>query len=185
MTQHSFALIPFPDSTVPKMMITGGMTRAQNLLSVQYVLTGSIDEILFPFPVPHPGRRDELWLSTCFEFFLAITDQPQYWEFNLSPSGEWNVFRMDAYRRIGFREEDLIQDLQTEFNRDMDRVRLDASVDLSPIVEPETDLQAGITSVIQTRDGHETFWALAHPNLQADFHVRESFTLVLEGTDPP
>jgi hypothetical protein len=184
MTQHPFALIPFPDGAIPKIMITGGITREQNLLSIQYVLTGEMDKILFPAQAPHPGRRDELWLATCFEFFLAITDQPQYWEFNLSPSGEWNAFRMDAYRRIGFREEDLIQDLKIELRRDTDRLRLDASVDLSPIVDLEMDLQAGITSVIQTRDEHETFWALAHPNLEADFHVRESFTLVLEGTGP-
>ncbi len=184
MTQHSFALIPFQDDHIPKILITGGIAREQNLLSIQYVLTGALDEINFPEPVGHPGRNGELWLATCFEFFLAINDQPQYWEFNLSPSGEWNVFRMDAYRRIGFREEKLIQDLQMEFRRDPDRARLDASMDLSPIIDPEMDLQAGITSVIQTRDGHETFWALAHPNLQADFHVRESFNLVLEGTSP-
>jgi hypothetical protein len=39
----------------------------------------------------------------------------------------------------------------------------------------------GISSVIQTLDGYETYWALVHPSQQADFHQREGFILALEG----
>lgn len=184
MTKHSFALLPFPDPHTPKIGITGSISRERNLLTVQYDLTGELDAVFFPEPVSTPARREELWLSTCFEFFLAISGQPQYWEFNLSPSGEWNAFRMDAYRRVGFRPETLIQEVRFHFQRDPDRARLDAAVDLRAMLDPKLDLQAGIASVIQTREGHETFWALVHPNLEADFHLRESFTLALAGTDP-
>jgi hypothetical protein len=38
--------------------------------------------------------------------------------------------------------------------------------------------------VIQTQDRHETYWALVHPQPQADFHLRDSFILELEGADP-
>jgi hypothetical protein len=179
MTEHSFALIPFPDSSIPKIMITGGISREGDLLKVQYLLTGTTDDIVFPEPVSRPNRREELWLATCFEFFLAIFDQPQYWEFNLSPSGEWNAFRMDAYRRIGFREEEQVRSVQLHIHRDVDRLRLDAVVELHGIIETDKQIQAGITGVIKTQDGHETYWALAHPGLQADFHLRESFILTL------
>lgn len=179
MTEHSFALLPFPATHLPRVMITGGIAREQDLLKVQFLVTGRTDEIVFPEPVSHPGRKDKLWLETCFEFFLAIPDQPQYWEFNLSPSGEWNAFRMEAYRRIGFREEEQVRDVRLDIRRDPGRFRLDAVMDLSGMIVLDTLLQAGVTSVIQTRDGHETYWALAHPGLQADFHLRESFILML------
>jgi hypothetical protein len=179
MTEQSFALIPFPDSHTPAIMITGGITREQGLLKVQYLLTGTTEDILFPTPVSSAGRKGELWLATCFEFFLALPDQPQYWEFNLSPSGEWNAFRMDAYRRIGFREEEQVRDLRLDIRRERDRFRLDAAVDLNGVLDTDDQIQAGITAVIQGLDGNETYWALAHPGIQADFHLRESFILAL------
>lgn len=179
MTVHSFALLPFQGPGIPEIMITGGIAREQNLLTVQYLLTGSLQKVLFSEPVPQPGRRDGLWRHTCFEFFIAIIDQPQYWEFNLSSSGEWNAFRMDAYRSVGFQQEDLIPDVRLDISRDEHRFRLDTAVDLTPIIDPASDIQAGVACVIQTTDGHETFWALAHPGPHADFHLRESFILAL------
>jgi hypothetical protein len=127
----------------------------------------------------------ELWLGTCFEFFLALPDQPQYWEFNLSPSGEWNAFHMDGYRRIGFREEERIDDLRVQYRNDLDCIVISTVANLSRILESQKTIQAGVTSVIQTRDGNETYWALGHPQTEPDFHWRESFTLVLEGADRP
>jgi len=120
-----------------------------------------------------------LWTATCFEFFLGIADHAQYWEFNMSCSGDWNVYSMDAYRRIGFREETAIQRLQLEVQDKTDCLLVDAIVDLNPVIQKEDLIQAGISSVIQTRDRIETYWALAHPSPQADFHLRESFTLQL------
>lgn len=184
-TDYSFDLVPFPDPHTPEIRITGRIFRKQNVLTVRYFLMGKTDEVLIPKPVSNPDRRNELWRSTCFEFFLTIPDRSHYWEFNLSPSGEWNVFRMDDYRQIGFREEESIQAPQIETDRGPDFFRLNAVVDLSPILEVNMKVQAGVTSVIQTLDGHETYWALAHPTSLADFHLRESFILALEGTDHP
>lgn len=185
MTEHSFSLAPFSDPDLPEIKIAGRISREQNLLTVQYCLTGNTEDILFPEAAPQPGRKDNLWTATCFELFLAIQDLPHYWEFNLSPSGDWNVFRMDAYRRIGFRQEVLIQRMQFEVRRDADCLSITGAVDLSPIIGSGMHIQAGVTSVIQTRDGHETYWALVHPDRQPDFHLRESFILALEGSSYP
>ncbi|HJS19718.1 MAG TPA: DOMON-like domain-containing protein [Anaerolineales bacterium] len=152
-------------------------------MTVRYSLSGKIEDILFPEVSSQPGRRDELWLATCFEFFLAIPDQPQYWEFNLSPSGDWNIFRMDSYRRVGFREEKSIDELKFEVRRDADCFSINGSVDIHPIIHSEVQIQAGITTVIQIGDGRESYWALTHPRPQADFHLRKSFILALEGSD--
>jgi len=185
MTYHSFSLAPFSNHNIPEIKITGNISRRKSSLTVFYSLSGNLEDILFPEMSSQPNRRDELWLGTCFEFFLAVPDQPQYWEFNLSPSGDWNIYRMDAYRRVGFREEKSIETLRFDVRRDVDCFSINGSVDLSLIIRPEVELQAGITTVVQTKDGRESYWALVHPKPQADFHLRESFILALEGSDHP
>jgi hypothetical protein len=179
MMKHPFALVPFADPEIPEVRITGDIMREGNVLVVQYSLSGNIQDVLLPEINPQPARKGELWLQTCFEFFLAFPDQPQYWEFNFSPSGDWNVFHMDAYRRFGFSEEKSMQAPVLEIRNNVDCFTLDATIDLSPIAKPESQIQVGITSVIQAHQGHETYWALAHPQPQADFHLRDGFILTL------
>ncbi len=179
MRQHLFELVPFPDPEIPGIRITGSIFRDGNALTVRYSLSGNIEQVLLPKINPQPSRKDELWLATCFEFFLALPSQPQYWEFNLSPSGDWNAFHMDAYRRIGFCQEESISNPEIVITHDFDCYKLQATIDLNPILGRATKIQAGVTSVIQTHQGHETYWALAHPQPHADFHLRESFLLTL------
>jgi len=179
MIEHSFGLVPFPILNLPEIDITGKITREQNELTLKFVLTGDLNLICFPKPASQPTRKEELWLETCFEFFLAIPGQPQYWEFNLSPSRDWNVFHMDAYRRIGFRAENRIENLKIDIEKNEARFCLATVVDLKPVLPTETQMQVAITSVIQTWEENESFWALVHPKPQADFHLRESFILQL------
>ncbi len=181
MTEHSFSLIPFPDSNSPDIKITGKISRQNNTLAVHYSLSGNVGNILLPKASQQPRRKNELWTATCFECFLAIPEQPQYWEFNMSRSGDWNIYHMDAYRRVGFREERRIQRLPFSVQQEATGMSVDMALDLSPIVSAQESIQMGITGIIQTNDGIETYWALAHPNPQADFHLRESFTLELAG----
>ena len=185
MTEYSYSLIPFQDKNIPEIKITGNITRRQNILTVRYLMSGKIEDILFPEVSSQPSRTDELWLATCFEFFLAIPDQSQYWEFNLSPSRDWNIYHMDDYRRVGFREEMSIDRLELDVHRDADCFSINGSVDIPPIIRPGVPIQAGIAAIIQTKARRESFWALSHPQPQADFHLRESFILALAGSDRP
>jgi hypothetical protein len=179
MMERSFSLIPFPDPAVPDLAIKGEVVRRNNLLEIQYALHGKTEDILLPTLSVNPTRKQELWKATCLEFFLAVKDLPQYWEFNMSPSRDWNVYRMDAYRRIGFREETLIQQLQFDVQKHTNGFLLNATVDLNPIIQIEQILEVAVTAIIQTKEGGETYWALVHPRSQADFHRRESFTLAM------
>jgi hypothetical protein len=185
MTEESFTLIPFPAPNLPAISLTGTLSVQEDFLTLYYSLGGEIEEVVLPPASLSPSRKDELWRATCFEFFLAIKDQPGYWEFNMSASGDWNVYQMGAYRRIGFRQETAISQLPFEFRKEADRVTLEVSVDLTSIFRPQAELQMGITAIIQTKDGNETYWALAHPAPQADFHLRESFILPLAGQTHP
>ena len=179
MIEHSFTLVPFDGPDVSAISVTGNLSLKNHFLNLHYSLAGEIESVLLPPASLVPGRKDELWKATCFEFFLAIQDQPGYWEFNLSPSGDWNVYRMDAYRRIGFREEAAISELPFEFKQGLEGFFLDVAVDISFLIPNKGALQMGITAIIQTKDGGETYWALAHPAPDADFHLRESFILAL------
>ncbi len=187
MTEQSFSLVPFPAPNIPEINIKGKISYQDNLVTLHYSLTGKIGDVFLSSTSMSPKRKDDLWKTTCFEFFLAIKDLPQYWEFNLSPSGAWNVYCMAAYRRIGFREETLIQQLEFEVQQEARQFGLNATIDLDPLIPQgctSQPLQVGITAVIQTKDGNQTYWALAHPAPSADFHLRESFILVM-GTEIP
>ncbi len=184
MREESFSLICFPAAQIPDISITGSVSLQKNIVHLQYLLTGIIEDILLPPASVHPSRKDDLWKSTCFEFFLAMKDHPHYWEFNMSPSGDWNVYHMDEYRRIGFREESSIHRLPFEFQKEARGLTLDAQVDLNPILPRNQFLEFGIAAVVQTIDRTETYWALAHPAPAADFHLRESFILELAEEAP-
>ena len=185
MIEQEFTLVPFPDPDIPAITLTGKLFLEKNVLVLHYSLSGDIESVLLPPVSMTSSREHDLWSATCFEFFLAIKDQPGYWEFNMSPSGDWNVYRMDAYRRIGFREERAISQLPFEFNKEAVELFLDVSVDLTSLIQHDEELQVGITAVIQTKDGIETYWALSHPAPYADFHLRESFILPLAGQTHP
>jgi hypothetical protein len=185
MIEQPYSLIPFPGPINPVISLAGNLLLQNNLLALRYALTGEIEAVSLPPAALNPRRKDELWKATCFEFFLAIKDLPGYWEFNMSPSGDWNVYRMDVYRRVGFREETAISHLPFEFKKESDQCSLDVSVDLTSILRPKAELQIGITAIIQTRNYDETYWALVHPGPHADFHLRESFILEPAGQTRP
>ena len=185
MIEQAFTLIPFPGPEIPAISLTGKLLLENHRLTLHYSLAGNTDCVLLSPASLTPSRKDELWKGTCFEFFLAVKDQPGYWEFNMSPSGDWNVYRMNTYRRIGFREETGISQLPFAFKQESGRYLLDVSVDLTSLIEPGQELEVAVAAIIQTRDGNETYWALTHPAAHADFHLRESFILKLaEQTHP-
>jgi len=86
---------------------------------------------------------------------------------------------MDAYRAIGFREEVALQSLPFSMYSNGEELGMDVAVDLTPIIPAHAAIEVGISSIIQTKDGDATYWALSHADRQADFHVRESFLLKL------
>lgn len=141
------------------------------------MLAGDFGAVSLPSLNTFPTRKNELWTTTCFEFFLAIKNTLQYWEFNMSPSGDWNVYVMDAYRQVGMREEARIKRFPFDVRKEAGRLSLKIAINLDPIVASEKPIEVGMASVIQTKNGKETYWAQLHPRPEADFHARESFIL--------
>jgi hypothetical protein len=179
MKQQPFALHPFAkDSPAPPYTITGAISRHETGLALTYQLTGPLQDLVIAPPDAAPTRRWLLWETTCFEFFLAIRGTVSYWEFNLSPAGHWNAFRLASYRQ-GIQEEPAFQVLPLTVSRQPERLTLSLDVDLAAIIPADRPLEVGVSSVLQHQDGRLSFWALAHPGLEPDFHHREGFVIKL------
>jgi hypothetical protein len=176
-----FKLQPFPtSSSLPGIEIFGQIDRQQAQLSLKYYLSGDLDAIEIATPVV-PNRQDRLWEATCFEFFLGIPGERNYWEFNLSPSGDWNIFRLDDYRQ-GLREELAFTTLPVEIDRQPNLLSLCVEFDLRKIIDLallETDaaIEISVTTVIKPRHGEVSYWAISHCGKEADFHLRASFAI--------
>ena len=178
MKQSDFSLMPFASNNSPELKITGSISRQQNQLNIKYLLSGNLSAIIVPQSVAAPTRRYDLWEHTCCEFFLGLKDSTQYWEFNLSPSGNWNVFRFFDYRQ-DIAEEMVFRSLPFSVLQQTDSWQLNLEVDLNKIISAEPDLEVGITTVIEKQDHKLSYWALNHPTYQADFHNRDSFKIDL------
>jgi hypothetical protein len=129
-----------------------------------------------------PQRRDELWRHTCFEAFIRPAGGEAYYEFNLAGSGDWNAYRFTGYREgmepvreVGpprldpyYRGEPraAAMALLLELNR----------LHALPLYEP---WHVGISAVIEDRNGRISYWALAHPPGEPDFHHPDCFALTL------
>lgn len=179
MKGRSFFLKQFPSAGfLPQLEITGAITRSFNKLSISYKLAGLLAEIMVPAPADVLLRKNGLWEETCFEFFLAPANADHYWEFNLSPTGHWNVYRFASCRK-GMLEEAAYAALPFSVQISADFLELSLEVELEKIVPADQSLKLGISAVIKTINGRTTFWALTHPGPQADFHQKDAFIIDL------
>ncbi|MFN9621135.1 MAG: DOMON-like domain-containing protein [Synechococcaceae cyanobacterium] len=183
--EQPFALVPFGGEPAEAGLRLGGrIGRERERLWVAYCLTGPLPSLAIPPLAATPRRRDELWQATCLELFLALPGQEGYREFNLSPSGDWNVYRLDGYRQ-GLRPDPAWTALPLRRRDPNPEAGADAALEihLSTTLPPELaaahELEAAVTAVLQLQDGSCRYWALRHPGEEADFHRRDGFALRL------
>ncbi|MER3432187.1 MAG: hypothetical protein C4288_01830 [Leptolyngbya sp. ERB_1_1] len=177
MSVQTFSLYPFDsafDSSV--LNLTGRIARTDHRLILQYDLRDDRSQVLIPV-AKAANREHNLWKTTCFEFFIGVQNDRQYWEFNLAPSGDWNVYRFDDYR-IGMQEETAFESLPFSVETHPDRTSLTIELDLN-LISVTQPLDVGITAVIEQITHKITYWAIEHCGTEADFHIRESFALKL------
>jgi hypothetical protein len=172
MPRYHETLKPHPDSRSAAIRaIEIDLTREPGRFRVRYRIRGAQDDVKRP-PPKAPLRADGLWRTTCFEAFLA-TDDGGYYELNFSPSTEWAVYRFDGYR-AGMRPSDDVGTPSIEMAADPARQELVASFGTRP-----NATRLGLSAIIEAMDGTKSYWALAHPEGQPDFHHPVSFALDL------
>ena len=170
-------LTAFGDDSALPWRLRGSIKRLdQNILALNYELLVPADELIWPAAAASPQRRDELWQSTCLELFIAQPNEPRYWEINLSPSGNWNVYRLSGYRQA-LQEEPSIQRISLSSHSAADRHQLEATIQLPPALSQLAPLEANLCAVLQHNNGSNSYWALCHPGSEADFHARAGFVL--------
>lgn len=167
-----------PLSLSGKLSLSGELNIGADALEISYRISGDLRSLAIPAASGDPQRRDGLWQSTCLELFLASGSASDYWEFNLSPAGHWNVYHLDAYRQ-GLRQEEAYKDLPFAVTRSQQHVTLSLGCALPPGLRARAScgLEANITAVIAHTDGSIDYWALHHPGTEADFHHRDGFQL--------
>lgn len=176
-SDREFTLKPFELSeSNSKINISGNISRTDNKLNITYLLEGNLSTIILTESSEIPARKNELWRTTCFEFFLGIANSPQYWEFNLSPQGDWNIYRFNDYRQ-GMVEETNFVALPFDLIKKEDSLSINLEIDLSLIISLDTNLEISITAVLESSKEEISYWALIHPEKIADFHNRDSFIL--------
>ena len=166
----------------PPVVVRATVRRAAGLLAYRLVVTG-VDVLALPRDPDGPGRRDGLWRRTCAELFVGVSGRPDYLEWNLSPSGHWNLYRFDGYREGG-RPEPAVADAAPRVARGDGELVIEARLPLEPLGLSEQPLEAGISAVVEAADGTLTYWALVHPGERPDFHDRRGFILRLDPESP-
>ncbi|MFK8185734.1 MAG: DOMON-like domain-containing protein [Phormidesmis sp.] len=182
-----FSLVPFADNDLNQnLTISGTIAREGDTLSISYLLAGDIDKVVLPSLNSNQARAEKLWEETCFEIFLGAglerAKDLLYREFNLSPSGAWNVLTLQGYR-YATKEEPSFESLPFTVEKSDDGLKLAADIDISSLVDEARPVRLGISAVLIVKDAegksHETFWAIAHPASKPDFHHPNSFSLSL------
>lgn len=122
-------------------------------------------------------RVDGLWQHTCCEAFVAVRGETGYREFNFSPSGAWAAYAFTDYRNSAPLPLGPVPPIA--FVPAAGTLTL--ATTLAPGWLPKTrHLRLGLSVVVETVDGERSYWALAHPAAQPDFHHRDGFSLPLE-----
>ncbi|MEM8614457.1 MAG: DOMON-like domain-containing protein [Cyanobacteria bacterium P01_H01_bin.105] len=170
-----FSLKPF--EPISDLVISGRVVRSQSSLTVEYTLTGAVDDLSVPpAESPAPTRRDHLWKNTCFEFFIGLPESPRYWEVNTAPNGDWNVYRFDDYRQAMVAEPACKQVAST-WQPLTKGYYLTIELPTDEWLSLEQPLELGVSTVLKTDS--ISHWALAHPGQKPDFHRRDSFSIAV------
>jgi hypothetical protein len=163
--------------------LEGPPRRGSERLRVTWRLSGDLASLVLPVPSgAAPVRADGLWRHTCFELFLAAEGAIPYWEVNLAPNGDWNLYRLAAYRQglTPVPDREVLPFTVTRLAG-----RLEVTLDLFLPLElsqacRQNPLRVGVSAVMEQQSGGLSYWALAHGGAEADFHRREDFVLRLE-----
>jgi len=148
-------------------------------LDIRYIVTGDISALRVP-TVTASTRVDGLWHHTCFEAFVRAQPCGAYYEFNFAPSLQWSAYRFGGYRSARS-DADLILAPQLKGRAGSTSYELKVLLDLAQTSDLPNDMawQFGVSAVIEDASGDKSYWALAHPAAQPDFHHPDSFALEL------
>ncbi len=95
------------------------------------------------------------------------------------------MYRFDAYREGMTVVETARPDISTRC--DAQRLVLEAAVDINALhgLGNSAAFRLALSAVTEESNGRLSYWALAHPSSQPDFHHADNFTLALDRQGMP
>jgi hypothetical protein len=186
------ALEPFGGLPHPPNLTVSGQARRQaghqasrqaGRLELSWRLAGDLDALVLPDPSETRRRCDGLWQTTCLEAFWGFAGQDAYWELNLAPSGDWNLYRLNHYR--GPLAPVALAAPPWQVRRRAGELEVAVDLDLGEVAGGDESgvaglpLEVSLTAVIDQVGQGVSYWALAHTGAEPDFHRRDSFGLRL------
>jgi hypothetical protein len=156
-------------------------------LKANFLIDGTLSDIVIDradgAAIKCNGRRaDSLWEHTCFELFLKLPggNSTRYWELNMSPTGLWNCYRFENYRQGMVVEESIDNILMRVEDGDSNcHIAYEFVCDISCLLDEQQSCAVGVTAVVEHADASHSFWAISHMGTQPDFHLADSFVLML------
>ena len=184
MLRQASRLVPFEGGLPPGLKVSAEMIWSRDgWLELSYGVLATASSGLADLVIPgglidgrqtKGERRDGLWTTTCFEAFVALPGCTNYWEINLSASGDWALYRFDDYRQ-GQHPQALVKAPLTRLRRRHHQLRLDARFPLAPWWPDEICPDLALSCVLDRGEAGLSHWALSHPEHRADFHDRSTF----------
>ena len=170
-----FNLHPFSGRDCGGVTIQGAVERTPQTIVLSFLLQGNLSDLVLP-DATERTRRDNLWQSTCLELFWAEDGKKNYWELNLAPTGDWNVYAFTDYR-TGMHQENRIADPLAQTEHTTDGFSLTATLETGNLHAGRTPIRVGVSAVLKHHDSRLSYWALAHPEARPDFHAPQAFLL--------
>lgn len=165
----------FPPTAARAVTVHVGMTGQG--YRFYFFLHGDMKSIVVPVDQDRPGRRDDLWMTTCFEAFFRGEDS-SYCEFNFSPSGDWAGWAFDDYRGTP-------RETPTAVTTRSDRFDNLLTVESRLNADFSRSTRLCLAAVVEEKDGTKSYWAIRHPEGdQPDFHHEDCFALRLADIAP-
>jgi len=158
-------------------VVRGEVSATGDALDLRYVLEGDLTGLALA-PLAASRRVDGLWRHTCFEAFVAGTEANEYVELNFSPSTEWAIYRFSAYR-AGRVAVETARPPRIVVHNEGACLSLQATVECGLLggLCNAPALRMALAAVVEQADGRLSYWALAHPPGQPDFHHAAGFAL--------
>ena len=186
MVRQVCPLIPFDDDQCPAVLAMAEFVWKEDApFELSFSLCPQLSESSVESPIDclkfnsgkpknSAQRLDNLWRHTCFEAFLACPGAEKYWELNVAPNGDWNLYQFSGYRTGGMAEP-LAEPPEVNFSIDRVGCRCTIQIPLKPWWQHTELPEIALTMVLEDQSGCLSYWAMTHPRDKPDFHDRKGF----------
>lgn len=180
MVRQVCTLVPFDRSNCPEILVSAEVIWRQNGgIELSYGLRSkckdSLNGLLLKPKSEITRRSDELWKHSCFEAFICWPNHQKYWELNVSPCGDWNLYSLEKYRK-GMRTQSINNSPRINVHRSSMACHCNVLLELDPWCPDKFNApKLGLAVVLEESNRALSYWAILHNKDSPDFHDKSCF----------